>query len=96
MLGLVVFSFFIPLIYALAKFKAYRLSAKILFTPYILSFAIIGGLYILVEKFGSNIPIPMIHKTVSIDTIAIISCILILLLWIFPAIYTYRKSKLLK
>lgn len=33
--GLVVFSFFIPLIYVLAKFKAYRILAKILFIIYI-------------------------------------------------------------
>lgn len=95
-LALIVFSFFVPLIYALAKFRAYRLSAKILLAPYILSFAIIGGLYLLVDQYGNRIPLPMTHKSVSINTIAMISCIFVLLLWLAPAIYTYRKGKLIQ
>ena len=95
-LTLIGLSFLIPLIYAISNFKLYRLSAFVLIFNYILSFGIVGGIYILLSSFSNYIRLPIIHKAILIEMIALVSCVVVILLWIFPAIYTYRKGRWVK
>ena len=95
-LGSIGLIFFVLLIYFCAKFKAYQLSVLGILVPYIMSMLMILGVYLLADSHRNYVLLPLIHKAISIEKIAIAGFVFVLILWIAPAIYTYRKGRWFK
>lgn len=82
----------LPIWYFFLKIKTFESSVWALIVPIFIAVAIIFGLFALGFE-RSYIHLPIIDKNVSYHTVAIIGTILVILLWLYPAIYTYRRGK---